>query len=746
MKTLERKKKFRLKGVFLQIITFLLITVSLYGCKKDGSIVSNSENDIGEQQKNQAMGRYVENEISLPEGIEFNSIISFQNGLEGKPMLFTKKENNGIIEYTYYVLSQDLTWEKKDCNWLNQLELPYSSAAISFGEDNKLYAVYTKEPDQDSIVRRYITVTEDLENGKQIEIPMLLEKDEMGYIHYPKHITALKNGNLLFHSRQSIFLFDASGQKKLAEIPNNDGNYFTYKNQFYVIDGDSGNLILYNGEDGTEKASYPLELDEYYGVKAIADENGDLSLISKAGIQTLKNGSELWEQIIEGKRNTIGSQKYYILGFAKGSQEDYFVCYSSMDEVYKLSHYVYAPDVPVEPETELTIFSLYSNSTIEQAVSEFQIKNPNVKIDFQSLIQTDDKEITEDLIKTLNTELLAGEGPDILILDGMSEDSYIEKGVLEDITDEIESLISSGDFLANIADSCRVEGKIYSVPVRIGLPMTFGRKKVLKQAEQLTDLAGLVQENEIGQVFGTIDREKFLSLYIDAFLNDSKKEEGILQEQELKKFLTNMKTILDGSKFSDGTNENRANSIWALLEEGIFLYSEEIKGFFESEGGTSIIQQTKGELETDMISINQSYIPYGTIGVNKASKNKELSIQFLQMVLSKEIQQSDFYDGFAVNENALEFLSGIERNSADGYGGSISGVDGKMYELKMIWPSEPIRRRLVEFCKAAKYSARKIEKEKQILLEYTKGYFDGTESLEETVNTLLEKITLYLKE
>lgn len=743
---LERKKSVGIKRIFLQIIAFLLVTVSLYGCNKDGSIVSNSESDAGGAKKNQAMGRYVENEIPLPEGIEYNSIISFQNGLEGKPMLFTQKENNGMIEYTYYVLSQDLTWEKKDCEWLNQLELTYNNVGISYGEDNKLYAVYVQEPDQDSIFRRYVTVTEDLENGTQIEIPMLLETNEMGYKYFPNHVTALKNGNILFHSSQSIFLYDATGQKKIAEIPSNDGNYFTYDNQFYVIDGTSKSLILYDGEDGTEKAKYPLELDEYYGVKAIADENGDISLISKTGIQTLKSGSEIWEQIIEGKRNTIGSQKYYAIGFAQGSQKDYFVCYGSMDEVYKLSQYSYNPDMPVEPETELTIFSLYDNSTIEQAVNEFQIKNPNIKINFQPLIQGDDKTIADDLIKTLNTELLAGEGPDILILDGMSEDSYIEKGVLEDITDEIENLISSGDFLANIADSCRVDGKIYSVPVRIGLPMTFGRKEALKEAEQLTDLAGLVQKNEVGQIFGTVDREAFLSLYADAFLNNLMDEEGMIQEQELKDFLTNMKTILDGSKVSDGTDENRASNIWGLLENGTFLYSKEIKGFFESEEGASIIKQAKGELEADMISINQSYIPYGTIGINKSSKNKELAIQFLQMVLSKEVQQSDFYDGFAVNENALELLSGIERSSGDGYGGLISGIDGNMYEWKMTWPSEPIRHKLIKFCKAAKYSAKKNEKEKQILLEHTKGYFDGTESLEGTVNALLEKITLYLEE
>lgn len=125
----------------------------------------------------------------------------------------------------------------------------------------------------------------------------------------------------------------------------------------------------------------------------------------------------------------------------------------------------------------------------------------------------------------------------------MSEESYIEKGVLADITDEIERLTASGDFLANIAKECRVDGRIYSVPVRIGLPMTFGRKEALKEAGQLSSLADFVQAHETGQVFGTVDREVFLSFYADAFLNDIVKEGDVVEETELKEFLTNMKRI-----------------------------------------------------------------------------------------------------------------------------------------------------------------------------------------------------------
>lgn len=741
--------KLRMKRMLSQIAFFFVVTVGLYGCSRDGSIVSDPEADAGGQQKVQAMGRYAESDIALPEGVTLDSISSFQNGPKGELILFTQKELDGKTEYTAYLLSENMTWTTKECGWLNQLELPYkkNGLSITFGEDQKLYAVYSEaEDDQARIPRHHIVRTEDWEQAEELKIPMLEETGEFGYTYYPRRIAVLGNGNLLFDSGSSIFLYDVERQQEIVELPNEDSYYFANNNQFYIVDGGSQSLIRYDGEDGIEQARIPLELNEYYGVQAIADDEGDVSLVAIDGIQILKDGSGIWEQIIEGRQTSMGSPKFYVEGFAKGSQEDYFVLYGSMDETCKLSRYVYDPELPVEPETELTIFSLRDNNTIRQAVSEFQVANPNVKIDFQPVLNGENSAGAEDYIRTLNTEILAGNGPDILILDGMSEASYIEKGILEDVTDEIEALVSSGDYLENIANGSRMDGRIYAVPVKIGLPLTFGRKEVLKEADQLGSLAGLVSKHEAGQVLGTVDRDVFLSLYADAYVSDIVSENGVVQEQELVDFLSGMKQIFDGSRISDGTREVRSTSIWGLLEDDVYLNSGEIAGFFQSGEGASVIEQAKGELEADVIAINETYIPYGTIGINKAGKHKALAVQFLKTALSEEVQRSDYYDGFSVNENTLEFLCGIERTSANGYGGSILGSDGQQYELTVGWPSEPIRRKLTEFCRTASHSAGRNRNIKQILLEYSGGYFDGTASLEETVGGLMTKMTLYLQE
>ena len=46
----------------------------------------------------------------------------------------------------------------------------------------------------------------------------------------------------------------------------------------------------------------------------------------------------------------------------------------------------------------------------------------------------DDSVTDTDALKVLNTEIMAGTGPDVLLLDGISEDTYIERGMLENLS------------------------------------------------------------------------------------------------------------------------------------------------------------------------------------------------------------------------------------------------------------------------------------------------------------------------
>ena len=66
---------------------------------------------------------------------------------------------------------------------------------------------------------------------------------------------------------------------------------------------------------------------------------------------------------------------------------------------------------------------------------------------------------------------MAGNGPDVIILDGLSAESYIENGLLEDISDVINPLVEDGTIFKNIADVYTNDGKIYQMPTSFKYPI-----------------------------------------------------------------------------------------------------------------------------------------------------------------------------------------------------------------------------------------------------------------------------------
>ena len=60
-------------------------------------------------------------------------------------------------------------------------------------------------------------------------------------------------------------------------------------------------------------------------------------------------------------------------------------------------------------------------------ISEFQDKYPNTEIIYETGEGSEGTVTVADRIRALNARILAGDGPDILVLDGLPTESYIEK-------------------------------------------------------------------------------------------------------------------------------------------------------------------------------------------------------------------------------------------------------------------------------------------------------------------------------
>ena len=199
---------------------------------------------------------------------------------------------------------------------------------------------------------------------------------------------------------------------------------------------------------------------------------------------------------MDGGMGAMGSPVNAPAGIIKGQETEFFVLYRQWkEETYSFARYTYDKDVAAVPEHTLQVFGLSESDTIQQAVIGFQRKNPDVKVEFKTSGK-EAGEVSSDDIRTLNTELLSGKGADVLLLNGLPADAYIEKGVLCDLTKLAKGLMKENRYLENMMNNTlQKDGKIYGIPVKFTVPVLYGDEQIEKALDSLDSLSAYMDKN-----------------------------------------------------------------------------------------------------------------------------------------------------------------------------------------------------------------------------------------------------------
>ena len=131
----------------------------------------------------------------------------------------------------------------------------------------------------------------------------------------------------------------------------------------------------------------------------------------------------------------------YPLSLLRTAAEDFMVLlFGDSGGNGDLYFYHYDETLPTHADTTLTVWSLADSATARLAVNAYKKANPEVDVTFETAVQTDTDDVSaaiNDALTQLNTELLAGEGPDVLLLDRVDYTTYINKGMLADMSDTV---------------------------------------------------------------------------------------------------------------------------------------------------------------------------------------------------------------------------------------------------------------------------------------------------------------------
>ena len=554
---------------------------------------------------------------------------------------------------------------------------------------------------------------------------------------------------------------------------------FTTRNEAVIYDLEKEALAE---EDKILQAFISENLGNYIGgmergheLIATAGEQKDIIYFAfRGGLYRHVIGGSAIEQVIDGATSSFGDPSMTLMDMVMLPDNEFTVLY---DDV-RLFRYTYDPDVPAVPEKQLTVYSLVENYSMRQAVSLFQKMHQDVYIRYEIGMSGTDGMTREDAVRNLNTKIMSGEGPDILLLDGLPQDSYVEKGILADMSGVVDSFAGEEELFSNVVEACRKDGKIYALPIRIQIPMMAGDKKYVDEIKDIGTLADAVEEireeNPKGAILGLRSEEQLLyvlGLTSSAAWTDGN---GKIDEQALEEFLTAASRIwqaevsgVDVEWLKDRTNfssefsgEDRYyatcsnNVISIAVGEQKFAVGKVYRVDFDYAMVTSIA----GEAESDFGfglwdgQVSGGFIPDGMAGVAAASAEDELAVEFYKFLFGRDLQDMDLSGGLPVNKASFDTFAVNPRAGSIGGDEELSGglamesSDGKYFSIDVRWPKEEEFGKLREVAGSVSRISTGDAAIEETVYEIGPDALNGNMTPREAVREIVKKSAIYLAE
>lgn len=447
-----------------------------------------------------------------------------------------------------------------------------------------------------------------------------------------------------------------------------------------------------------------------YNTYAFLGNDDAVYIACEKGLYRHSIGGSAIEQVIDGGLSSLGAPSQAVMAMMMNDSNEFFIAYSSG----KIVKFAYDAKVPSVPDNKLTVYSLTPDDTVKQTIAVFQVQNPDMYVDYQ--IGMDEGGVTrEDALKKLNTQLLSGSGPDVIMLDGMDMDTYVEKGALMDLSDIVDGADKSDGLYMNLIQNMQGSDKVYAVPASFCIPAILGHKEMvdsIKDYKALADFAVKArEESPDGALICICSAAGIMKRAMPVCAPSWKNEKGSLDTQKIREFLEQSKQIYDaqmngtpqeyialyrqrsieGVDYEDTKYFMSLNDTSYMMKETVFEYGELTGGFAYRD--VLSVPKLAGLGDTVCRPLNgQSsnvYHPVTIAGINAAAKNADAAKQFVGIMLGEEVQDQIRFNAIPVNKNSLAEQFAYEEEDLGEDGGinyiSMSDQNGNCFDY-VIYP------------------------------------------------------------
>lgn len=739
------------------LLAAVVVCTSLVGCSKSGAGGNGDENKDESGNEDQARGRFLEEELST-EG-NFDYIYDMRRLEDGRVHLVVSSGvSNQVWELSDGGKTLDKVFEFPQELWASA---DGSINRVALSPDGQIVCAFEERQADGSHTVLSLIDGEGKINKIPFELPELeehLAEENGDMFNRVEDLQFPVDGRVILKDSNGIVyqLNTTDGSVKYKyEIPSVMFPFEVFAMGDTLIAQSWEQMILYDMKTGEQKEVEETlrsggSKDGNYTEMDTLDGGESIYCLSSGGLYHYKFGGSVMEQLIDGTMNSLGTPDFYPMAMAMVDEQNLLVAsYGDSGTgrlvIYK---YTYSADAPAKPEKELKLYSLYDNEVIRDATNRFRKEHSDLYVNYQVALSEDNGMTVSDVLKTLTTEIMAGNGPDVLLLDGMPVQAYIEKGVLKDLSPLLKDAKDS--YFEKIINAYQDEqGQLCAVPSRFFIPMIQAGSKYYTPGEGFDDF--MEREDIMVNMRPANVVAKFWYTCGAAW----QKEDRTLDEAKVTEFLAKLKKGYGEYDSSIGEYEQEEFSNMYLsagdyeLLEGNWNTSFGLCGNWDYGFEVAINEKiTDGCVDLMPGQADHVFVPFMVLGISSKSSQPEAAEKFVKYLLQSEAAQGIFtYDsGFPVEQEAF-------RRAIDGHEYELNENDitshlnnGDVVEYTQApTPQEEIAR-MTELVESLTTPSLQDDVIKEAVVEQGVKVLKGELSPEEGAAAIMQKVNIYLAE
>lgn len=609
-------------------------------------------------------GCYVEKIVELPNK---ENMIGLNRTCDGEILYATCNQEEG--SYTIYAFQEDMTWMEICKVYLhNQLkeEMENEGAMnLSVGlEKDSIYMLVGLPDGRAEIVECFA-------DGSASKI-MLEDKEDFSKYRGIHSILKAENGDYIVQKDWDGELVSYEG--KTGKLKNKFGenilSFKVYGNDITFNTGwETGNVFSAKVDSG--KCYYPIGYEGVSNTNVIDRSKEGIYLFNSTGIQYIDAEGSVWQKVVPADRNKLVDATANIRDAFVLEDESFLIWFEEDD----ITLYTYDPEAEDVVSAEITVAMDVEHRALTKALNLYQEKHKDVRIHIQYYATG-----TGEQKEAMNVQILAGGGPDIILLDSIDIEKYIEKGVLVDIGDLAENYNRKQETYRNIINTYQVDGKVYAIPLRFMVPMICGKKEIVSKVSSLEDLVEYKKTHPNEVLFNKSLYDMARQLYLSStpmLIN----EEGEITRQTIEKYFNDLSSICekkedfsernisgdDNYENTDIQAQNKMKEAFDYIDgkSGVFLVCPRNVWDIGMLDAFLDASEEKGDISALRVNGQIIYNVKSVLGINANSKHQDIAREIIESALESEIQNEISMDGFPIGkedmkeqEYILEYLKG----------------------------------------------------------------------------------------